>query len=290
MAPRTELRYTAAMSLPLAQHRDLVHMLVARNLKIRYKGSALGFLWSLLTPLAMIAIYAVFAGVLGMRRELLGLSGDSFDYLPFLVAGIVAWQFTAGVLGDSLHAIAGNSNLVKKVYFPRVILPVTTVLANAVNFLLTFAVLLVYLAAAGALRLSAATLWLVPALVLQLALCLGIAMLVATLQVFFRDTEHIVGLVQLAWFFTTPIMYEASLQTTALARFAWFPEGLRGLVFLNPMTGILALYRRALMGMDFAPPGVCPYWLALSVATIAALFLLGRAALRAGDRRFGDVL
>ena len=278
------------MPLPLAQHRDLVHMLVARNLKIRYKGSALGFLWSLLTPLAMIAIYAVFAGVLGMRRELLGLSGASFDYLPFLVTGIVAWQFTSGVFGDSLHAIAGNSNLVKKVFFPRIILPVSTVLANGVNFLLTFAVLLVYLAAADALRLSWSSLWIVPALALQLALCLGIAMLVATLQVFFRDTEHIVGLLMLAWFFTTPIMYEASLQTTALARFGWFPKGLYGLVYLNPMSGILALYRRALMGMDFTPQGIDPAWLLLSVATIAGLFLAGRAALRIGDRRFGDVL
>ena len=278
------------MRIPLARHRDLVRMLVSRNLKIRYKGSALGFLWSLLTPLAMIAIYAVFAGVLGMRRELLGLSGDSFDYLPFLVTGIVAWQFTSGVLGDSLHAIAGNANLVKKVYFPRAILPVSTVLANGVNFLLTFAVLVVYLAADGALRLSAATLWLVPALALQLALCLGIAMLVSTLQVFFRDTEHVVGLAMLAWFFTTPIMYEASLQTNALARFAWLAPSLHGLVFLNPMAGILALYRRALMGMDFAPPGVSPAWLLLSGAATAAMLFLGRAALRLGDRRFGDVL
>ena len=278
------------MPLPLFQHRDLVRMLVARNLKIRYKGSALGFLWSLLTPLSMIAIYAVFAGVLGMRRQLLGLSGNTFAYLPFLVSGIVAWQFTAGVLGDSLYTIVGNANLVKKVFFPRVILPVSTVLANSINFLLTFAVLLVYLVAAGALRLSAATLWLVPALALQLALCLGIAMLVSTLHVFFRDTEHIVGLLMLAWFFMTPVMYEASLQTTALARFTWFPESLHGLVFLNPMTGILALYRRALMGMDLVPPGIAPAWLLLTVAMIAALLLLGRAALRIGDRHFGDVL
>ncbi len=278
------------MHAPHAQHRELVRMLVTRNLKIRYKGSALGFAWSLFTPLAMIAIYAVFAGVLGMRRALLGLAGNSFDYLPFLVTGIVAWQFTAGVLSDALHAIAGNANLVKKVYFPRVLLPVSTVLANGVNFLLTFAVLLAYLALAGALRLSAASLWLVPALALQFALCVGVALLVATLNVFFRDTEHLVGLVSLAWFFLTPVMYETALQTEALSRFEGFPAALRGLVFLNPMTGVLALYRRALMGMDLVPAGVSPAWVLLSVGAVLLLLVLGAAALRAGDRRFGDVL
>ena len=274
----------------LTTHRDLVRMLAARNLKIRYKGSALGFLWSLLTPLAMILIYAVFAGVLGMKRQLLGVSsGPSVAYLPFLVTGIVVWQFTAGTLTDSLHAIAGNANLVKKVYVPRAILPLSTVLANAVNFLLTFAILLVYLAVAGALR-PAAALWLLPAAALQFMLCLGIALLVSTLNVFFRDTEHIVGLLTLAWFFMTPVMYEASLQTDAAARFAWFPPALRGLVFLNPMTGILSLYRRALMGMDFAPAGVSPVWVLLSAATTLLLLLVGAAVLRRGDKSFGDVL
>lgn len=274
----------------LTTHRDLVRMLVVRNLKIRYKGSALGFLWSLLTPLAMIAIYAVFAGVLGMKRELLGLSHNAtFQYLPFLVTGIIVWQFTAGTLSDSLHAIAGNSNLVKKVYFPRAILPLSTVLANAVNFLLTFVILLVYLAISGSLRLGSVY-WLLPAFALHLALCLGISLLVSTLNVFFRDTEHIIGLLLLAWFFLTPVMYETSLQTTALGRFAWWPASLHGIVYLNPMTGILSLYRRALMGMDFAPAGVSPVWVLLSAATTLLLLLVGAAVLRRGDKSFGDVL
>ena len=269
-----------------SRHHDLVRMLVSRNLKIRYKGSALGFLWSLLTPLAMILIYAVFAGVLGMKRQLLGVSGGAtVAYLPFLVTGIVVWQFTAGTLGDSLHAIVGNANLVKKGYFPRAILPVSTALANAVNFL----ILLVYLAASGALR-PAAALWLIPAIALQLALCLGITLLVSTLNVFFRDTEHIVGLLLLAWFFMPPVMYETSLQTDAAAHFAWFPASLRGLVFLNPMTGILALYRHALLGMGLVPAGIDPAWLLLTPATILVVCVLGAIALRIGNRTFGDVL
>ena len=262
---------------------ELLRILTARNLKIRYKGSVLGFFWSLLTPALTILMYAVFA-------RILKFNAGQPHYLQFLVSGIIVWGFTVGSLNDSLFAIAGNANLVKKVYFPRAILPLTTALANGVNFLLTFVPLMLYLALTGTLAWGPGLLWLLPAFAFHLALCAGIACLVGTLNVFFRDTEHIVGLLLLAWFFMTPVMYEASLQATALARFAWYPEGLHGLVFLNPMTGILSLYRRALMGMDITPPGIAPAWLLLSVATTVALLFLGRAALRIGDRHFGDVL
>lgn len=276
--------------------RELLWMLAARNLKIRYKGSALGFFWSLLTPLAMIVIYALFAGLLGLRRALLGLDGATFDYLPFLVTGIVVWQFTVGSLTDSLNAIVGNANLVKKVYFPRIILPASTVAANTVNFLLTFLILLLYLALTGSLRIGPATLWLIPAFALHLLLCLGIALIVSTLNVFFRDTEHIVGLLVLAWFFLSPIMYETSLQLTAAA--PRMPASLLGLIFLNPMTGLLALYRRALLGMALAPaiPGtdpavaLSPCWILLSPLSALLLLAIGLHALHLGNRHFGDVL
>ncbi len=284
-------------------HADLIRMLVGRNLKIRYKGSALGFFWSLLTPLAMIVIYALFAGVLGMRRDLLGIGGTAVDYLPFLVSGIVFWQFTSGCLSDSLHAIAGNANLVKKVFFPRVILPSSTVLANAVNFLLTFVVLVLYLALSGNLR-PEGLLWLVPALALQLVLCFGLAFWVSTLNVFYRDTEHIVGLLLLAWFFLSPIMYETTLQTKIVAeKLAFLPQGI---VYLNPMAGVLALYRHALLGMDLMPARyaldaatgtaaatgepLSSVWLLLSAGVGLLVLLIGRLVLRSGDRRFGDVL
>ncbi len=266
--------------------REILRMLVSRNLKIRYKGSVLGFLWSLLTPLSMICIYAVFAGVLGMKRDLLGITG-TFSYLPFLVSGIVTWQFTAGCLSDSMHAISGNSNLVKKVYFPRVILPLSTVLANAVNFGVSFIALVAYLAIDGSLCLSYVW-WLVPAFAMQLALCCGLAMIVSTANVFFRDVEHIIGLVQLAWFFLSPVMYEISLQLKAASSF--IGETLRGIVCLNPMTGVLTLYRRALLGMDLAPIEMDPSWLWLSAATSVSVFVIGAIVLKAGDRRFGDVL
>jgi lipopolysaccharide transport system permease protein len=268
----------------LYHRRELVWILVQRNLKIRYKHSALGFFWSLLTPLLMILMYAVFASILKFNT-------GSPRYLPFLVTGIVVWQFTAGCLNDSLASIAGSSNLVKKVYFPRVILPVSTVLANAINFLLTFAVLLVYLLATGVANFSAAY-WLLAGFAMQLALGTGVACLCATSNVFFRDTQHIVGIGSLAWFFLSPVFYNLELQLGALA---FLPPKFAGIVYLNPMSGILAAYRAGLMGLpptaEIAPgEPLSAAWILLSAAVCLVVFAIGAAAVRAGERHFGDVL
>lgn len=261
----------------LGARRELIASLVGRNLKIRYKGSALGFFWSLLTPLCFIGIYAIFA-------HLLKFASSSPRYLPYLVTGIVAWQFTVGSLMDSLFCINGNANLVKKVFFPRIILPLSTALANLVNYLLTFAVLLLYLIVSGQLRLAHC--WLLPlALAMHFALCLGLCCLCSTSNVFFRDTEHIVGVVSQAWFFATPVMYPIAFQLDFLpAQAAW-------LAYLNPMTGILALYRLAILGMPVQPSTtVGAAGIAVSCAMCLVVLWLGMRALKAGDPRFGDVL
>ena len=147
---------------------ELLRILTARNLKIRYKGSVLGFFWSLLTPALTILMYAIFAHILKFNK-------GQPHYLQFLVSGIIVWGFTVGSLNDSLFSIAGNANLVKKVYFPRAILPLTTALANGVNFLLTFVPLMLYLALTGTLAWGPGLLWLLPAFAFHLALCAGIA-------------------------------------------------------------------------------------------------------------------
>lgn len=271
---------------PAGARRELTASLVARNLKIRYKGSVLGFFWSLLTPALTILMYAIFARILKFNL------GEA-NYLQFLVSGIIVWGFTAGSLNDSLFSIAGNANLVKKVYFPRAILPLSTAFANGINFVLTFIPLIIYLAATGTLEAGPGLLWLIPAFAFHLALCSGIACLVGTLNVFFRDTQHIIGIGQLAWFFLTPVFYSPKMQLDA----AGFLGSLRGLVFLNPMTGILALYRRALMGGAAQPlvprefAGAVPdWWVGVSCAACLAVLALGLAVLRRGNDRFGDVL
>lgn len=264
--------------------RELVRMLAVRNLKIRYKNSALGFLWSLLTPCLFILIYAVFAGIIGMRRKMLGADGATeIDFLPFLVTGIVTWQFTVTCLNDGLSAVTGNANLVKKASFPRLILPISMSLANAVNFLLTLVVLAIYLVLEPGIHFQgAALLWLPAAIAAQCALCLGLALAVSTANVFFRDTEHIVGIASLAWFFLTPVFYPRQMQTDILVNKLGWPEWT---AFLNPMTGIVDAYRQALLGCGAWPAGIM-----VSFGVSLAVLAVGLAVFQGNEGKFGDVL
>jgi lipopolysaccharide transport system permease protein len=214
------------------KRRELLSLLVVRNLKIRYKNSVLGFFWSLLIPVFLILIYAVFA-------RMLRFDGGRPHYLQFLVIGIVCCQFLIMCLNDALNTVSGNSNLIKKTAFPRLILPIAMVSANLVNFLLTTVVLVAYLLA---VHLPFHHLLWLPAVVLtQGALCLGLALILSAANVFFRDTEHILQILTLGWFFLTPIFYPVQMQYQII------PASLHWLAFLNPMSGILCAYRAVWM-------------------------------------------
>jgi ABC-type polysaccharide/polyol phosphate export permease len=257
----------------LVKRRELLLMLIGRNLKIRYKKSSLGFLWSLLSPLILIGIYATFLSLIRIQI-----------HLPTLVTGIIVWQFLALCTGDSLHAVVGNANLVTKAAFPRLVLPLSMVGANLVNFLLSFAVLILYVGLM-ALRGDAAfgALYLLPvAVVAQTALCLGLACALSAANVFFRDTEHILSVSMLAWFFLSPVIYEPKMVLESTA----FPAWLHVAFFANPMTGIVTLYRMALL----SAPGPGAGLLALSCAVAAGIGVAGVAVFQAVQPRFGDEL
>lgn len=247
--------------------RELVWILIERNLKIRYKNSFLGFFWSLLGPLSLIAIYSIFLSLIRIPIA-----------LPTLVSGIIIWQFLAMCMGDALHSIVGNANLVTKAAFPRLILPLSMVGANAVNFLFSFAVLLAYLLAAGA---DFGPVLMLPVILLtQTAQCLGMALMIGAANVFFRDTEHVLSVVMLAWFFLSPVIYGPELVMTS------FPRWVHILFFLNPMSGILTAYRGALLSQQAAGFGL----VALSFGVAWAIFLIGLGVFRAVEPRFGDEL
>ena len=250
--------------------RELFLLLVARNMKIRYKNSALGFFWSLLSPLFLILIYTVFLGLMKFSV-----------HLPSLVTGILVWQFLALCAGDALHAILGNANLIKKTSFPRVLLPGAMIGANLLNFLLSLAVLLVYLLLAG-VRFGPALAGLPALLLTQTALCFGLALLLAGANVFFRDTEHLFNMVMMAWFFLTPVLYPVDL---AFQRFAGRPW-MEPLYFLNPMAGIVSGYRRCLLG------AVEVSWSALLPSLIVAwlIALVGWRVFQAVQPRFAEEL
>jgi ABC-2 type transport system permease protein len=257
----------ATLARQLIEHRELLWLLVVRNLKIRYKNSVLGFLWSLLGPLLLLGIYALFLGIMKFQIS-----------LPLLATGIFAWQYLSLCLNDSAAAVIGNANLVKKTAFPRIILPLSMVLANLINFLLSMLVVLAYLLARG--EPMGSPLWFLPALAAHVAVCTGVSLLVAATNVFFRDVQQILGIVTLAWFFVTPVLYPPELVTDSFA--GVLPQ----LFFANPMTGVLAGYRATLMGSAL-PSGPM---LALSFGVGLALCVLGVAWFQRCQVRFADEL
>lgn len=248
-------------------NRELLQLLVARNIKIRYKSSILGFLWTLLNPIFFIAIYAMFLGLLKVQIP-----------LPLLVSGIIVWSFLDMCLGDSLYAIIGNTNLVKKTSFARPTLPLAMVLSNLVNFLLSMVVLAVYLLFAN---VTGQYLWLLPVIVVtQTALCLGLALIISALNVYFRDTEHILAVVKLAWFFMTPIIYPITFVFDHLSPL------MQKAAFLNPMTGVVTAYRWVLMSEDvIAPRLVTMSHLICWIVLVAGVLIFQRA-----ERGFADEL
>ena len=250
--------------------RDLLGMLVARNIKIRYKASALGFLWTLLGPIFLIAIYALFMKVI-MKFPM---------PMTVLVSGIFVWQFLAMCLGDASFAIIGNANLVKKACFPRILLPLSIVMANFINFLLSMLVMLVYLLF-GSPDFSAVG-WLPVAMVVHLAVCLGVSLSLCALNVFFRDVQHVTGIFTMAWFFVTPVVYDLSMVTTKVAAYPLLGK----LYFLNPMAGVLSLYRTALLGRPLPDLAL----IGLSTGMAALLLVTGVWIFQKLQARFADEL
>ena len=253
----------------ILRRRYLLWLMTCRNVKLRYRNSALGFFWSLLGPLFLIVIYSAFLRVMKFKMD-----------LPVLVVGIVGWQFLATCLGDSLGAIVGNSNLVTKAAFPRSILPLSMVAGNIFNFLLSMLVVGVYLLVVQADFGS--PVWFLVALGAQCILCLGVALLVGATNVFFRDTEHLMSVIMLAWFFMTPVIYPIEL---VMAN-EMLPEWAKVAYFANPMAGIISAYRASLLSMEVASAPL----MALSFGMCFVVLFVGMFVFRRGEPRFGDVL
>ncbi|HEY6000247.1 MAG TPA: ABC transporter permease [bacterium] len=249
--------------------RELVGNLVARNLKQRYKGSALGFLWSLLHPLFLVLIYLVFIRLMRFPVR-----------LPSLLVGVMAWQFLALCTGDAAGVILGHASLVKKTWFPRLILPLSAVLANLAHFLLSLLVLAAVLPALGAPPRAG---WLLlPAVIaLQFLFCLGLSLGLSALNVFFRDVEHLVPIGLMSWFFVTPVIYGAE----QVVRNPGLPPWAATTFLANPMASLLAGYRHLLLGEPLPPLGLWP-----ALAGALAVLAVGGLVFARLEPRFADEL
>ena len=259
----------------MLDRRELLGNLTARELKQRYKGSALGFLWSVLTPLFMAAIYVVFLRLLARGVP-----------MSDILIGVFAWQYTTQCVMGGMTCVTGNANLVKKVFFPREILPVSQVCANGIGYLLSLIVqfpVLAFLLWHGGSHFSSA--W--PAFLFwmlwQTVFNLGLAMLVGALNVNFRDTQHLVGVGLSAWFFLSPVMYNMDFARNLASNWPWAVD----LLYANPMAVILNGYRAALLPgapADFPPAAWAGF------ALVPATLVVGAAVYRRLQKNFADLL
>ncbi len=246
-----------AMHLPY--WRDLLRELVARDLKMRYQRSVLGLGWSMLKPLSQLLIFSfVFTTILP-----LGIP----HYTSFVFTGVLVWSWLASVLGAAATSITGSPELIRKPGFPVFLLPVLTVLSNGVHFLLALPILLVF-AFVDTGFAGAPLLALIPVMLLQALFMLSISYFIAASHVYFRDTQHFVGILIMLGFYVTPVFYSPLQSGHDYAFLAQF----------NPMAGILTAYRAILI--DHAWP---------SAATFLSLLALSLPLLAAGVALFNHV-
>jgi lipopolysaccharide transport system permease protein len=242
------------MAADLFRHRTLVAALLVRQLKLRYRGSILGFVWTFLNPLLLMAVYAL------VFRFYMRIAVA--NYALFLLAGLLPWTWLASSLGEGTNAIVGGSSLVTKSLFPTEILPTVVVLGNMVNFVLSIPLLFGACWFYGIVPSPLAWFSLLPVIVLQCGFTLGLVLGLAALNVHYRDVQHIVTNVLLLWFFLTPIVYPASQ----------VPEPMRPLLLLNPM----ALFVESYHGVFVAGT-----WPDLETLTLLACYAFGTLALGA---------
>jgi ABC-2 type transport system permease protein len=211
---------------------ELLSQLVRKDLKVKYQGSALGFVWSLANPLLMLGIYYVIFAIV--------LKNGVPDFHVYLMSGLLAFSaFNQGVSGAS-GSVVGNAGLVKKVRFPLLVLPLSGVAFAMVQLALQFPVLLVIALISGVNFLSPAFLLIVPALALLVVFSTALGVLTAALNVRYRDTSHFVEISMLVWFWLNPILYQAHLVKDRLD-----PHGLFWAYFLNPMATVVSTFQRA---------------------------------------------
>lgn len=232
------------------QYRTMIASLIRRDLRGRYKGSVLGFAWTFVNPLLQLLVYTVVFSII-MRA---GIE----DYYLFLFVALIPWIFFSESLVSGAGCIRAQQEMVKKIYFPREVLPISQVTSRLVNMLLSLLVVLAVLLISGKGINLAVLPYLIPVVLVEYMLVLGIAFTASAVTVYFRDLEYILGIVSMAWQFLTPVMYSVEM----------VPEELRSIFMANPMTSVIIAYRDILYYKQV------PHMQTLLLATVFGIGLL----------------
>ncbi len=208
----------------LYAYRELLKTNVQKEIRGKYKGSFLGVLWSFLNPLLMVLVYAlVFPYIMRMNVP---------NYLIYLITGVIPWNFFTTCITTGCNCVWINGGIIKKVYFPREILPISVVVAGLINFLISCVIILIF-TIFGGIGISIQLLWLPLIAIIQSALSLGLLFVLSAINVYVRDIEYLVAFLLNLLFYATPILYTASM----------FPSKVRWILYLNPMSSIVDAYR-----------------------------------------------
>ena len=253
----------------LWEYRELLYFLVWRNVKVRYKQTVLGILWTVLQPFTTMVVFTIFFGRLGQ------FPSDGVPYPIFAYAALLPWQLFVTSLTASGSSLVGNQQLITKVYFPRLIVPFSAVCAGLVDFAPSFLIFLFVMAYYGVYPTVAVML--LPLLVLlAVTTALAVGLWLATLNVHYRDVQYVIPFLTQIWLFVTPIAYPSSL----------VPQHWRTLYSLNPMVGVVDGFRWALLGQTTMPA----VSLALCLLVSGILLLGGLYYFRRMERTFADVV
>ena len=252
----------------LWDHREVVYFLAWRDIKARYKQTVLGATWAIIQPLTTMVIFSVIFG------RLAKMPSDGIPYPIFSFAALLPWSFFAASVAKASSSLAG-SGIVSRIYFPRLAMPLSAVLANVVDFLLGFVVLLLMMVYFRVVP-TANVVWLPLLLLLAFATAFGVSMVLGAMNVQFRDVGHALPFLIQAWMFATPVVYPASLIVDPVWRLIYA---------LNPMVGVVEGFRWALLGTANAPDAM----LVVSSSVAVALVVGGAFYFKRMERTFADV-
>jgi lipopolysaccharide transport system permease protein len=253
----------------LWRFRELLYFLIWRDVKVRYKQTLLGAAWAILQPLATMVVFSIFFG------KLARMPSDGVPYPLFAYVALVPWTFFANGLTLSSNSLVANQTLLRKVFFPRLVIPVSAVASGLLDFAIAFVVLL-GLAAKYGVTPTAHMVWIPLLVLLALVTALGVGLWFAALNVLYRDIQYIVPFLVQVWLYATPIVYPSSL----------VPERWRTLYAINPMVGVVEGFRWTLLGSGTAPG---PMILVSATAALATL-IGGLFFFRRMEKSFSDVV
>jgi lipopolysaccharide transport system permease protein len=253
----------------LWQYRELLFFLTWRDIKVRYKQTALGAAWAIIQPLFTMLVFTLFFG------RLAKVPSDGIPYPLFSYAALLPWQLFAYALTESSNSVVANERLITKVYFPRLVIPLASILAGLVDFFIAFALLICMMIWYG-VRPTWAVFTLPFFVVLTMATAFGVGLWLSALNVQYRDVRYTLTFIVQFWLFASPVAYSSTL----------VPAGWRPFYGLNPMSGVIEGFRWALLGKAPAPGTML--W--VSVVVVAALNLGGLYYYRRMEKTFADIV